>query len=350
MSAIPGHDLLGPDGGLAAAMPGYEDRRGQRAMADAVARAIEDERPLVVEAGTGTGKTLAYLVPAVASGKRVVISTGTKSLQDQLARHDIPLLRTISPRPFEAVVLKGISNYVCRRRLAEAIARTASGTTAADRDQARQLAAIARWADRSATGDRAEVDDLAEDAPVWVEATTTPESRVGKSCPHFERCFVTQARRAAETADLIVVNHHLYFADLALRGAFPGARVLPDHDVVIFDEAHQLEDVATEHFGARVSSVRIGQLVRDAHVAFGHLALWSARTTSSAGATKMRAGWGPAVRTSFTVRMADLLARRGFRSFQSRHARCREGRHSPGRKGSCARQRQEWPRRAPPPK
>jgi ATP-dependent DNA helicase DinG len=266
----PATRLLAPGGGLDRAIPHYEDRAEQRVMSAAVARAIEESRPLIVEAGTGTGKTLAYLIPALLSGKRVVVSTGTRALQDQIARHDLPLLRTILARPFTAVVLKGISNYVCQRRLTELRSRG---------DASPELTAIFEWADRSETGDRAEVEWLAEDAPLWREVTTTPDARVGPRCPHFERCFITQARRLADKAELILVNHHLYFADLALRSAFPGARVLPEHDAVIFDEAHQLEDIATEHFGARVSTQALGQLVRDAHLGLARMPLWTGRAT-----------------------------------------------------------------------
>jgi ATP-dependent DNA helicase DinG len=258
-------DLLAPGGGLARAIPHYEDRAEQRAMADAVERALADARPLLVEAGTGTGKTLAYLVPALRSGKRVVVSTGTRALQDQIWRHDVPLLREIIGREFSAVVLKGVANYVCRRRLAEI----------SSRDGTADVSALLDWARHTTTGDRAEVEWLAESAPIWAAVTVTPETRIGPRCPHFETCFATKARRAADAADLILVNHHLYFSDLALRHASPGARILPDHDAVIFDEAHQLEDVATEHFGARVSTVRIQQLVRDATVSLSSIPLFA---------------------------------------------------------------------------
>jgi ATP-dependent DNA helicase DinG len=252
-------DLLAPGGGLARAIPHYEDRAEQRAMAAAVARALVDRRALLVEAGTGTGKTLAYLVPALESGKRVVVSTGTRALQDQIWRHDVPLLRAIVAREFQATVLKGVANYACKRRLAEL----------ASREEGAELRGLLDWARHTTTGDRAEVDWLGEAAPIWADITVTPETRIGPRCPHFEACFATRARRAADGADLILVNHHLYFADLVLRTAGRGARILPDHDAVIFDEAHQLEDVATEHFGARVSTVRLGQLVRDARVTLG---------------------------------------------------------------------------------
>jgi len=308
-------DLLAPGGGLERAIPYYEDRAEQRTMSAAVARAIDEARPLIVEAGTGTGKTLAYLIPALQSGKRVVVSTGTRALQDQIARHDIPLLRTILARPFSAVVLKGVANYVCRRRLAEAMSLVRD-SAASSRAANESLSAIVEWSESSETGDRAEVEWLAESAPLWTDVTTTPDARIGPRCPYYERCFVTQARRLAEKAELILVNHHLYFADRALRAAhlsrdpgkarlapfsardpgkarlapFLGARVLPEHDAVIFDEAHQLEDVATEHFGARVSTHKLAQLVRDAHLSLARMPLWTGRAADDTIAAVERAG------------------------------------------------------------
>lgn len=255
---------LAPEGALAQVIPFYEDRPGQRAMAAAVARAIADNQPLMVEAGTGVGKTLAYLVPALQSGKKVVVSTGTKTLQEQIARNDVPLLRSFLARPFAAVVLKGVANYACLRRLAEAEARNPLA-----------IAPLAPWLTTTETGDRAEVEWLAENDPIWPEVTTTTESRIGPRCPFFERCFVTQARRAAEKANLIIVNHHLYFADLALRTSTKTGKLLPPHDVVIFDEAHQLEDVATEHFSVTISTHRIAGLVRDASNALNQMPLWT---------------------------------------------------------------------------
>jgi ATP-dependent DNA helicase DinG len=253
--------VLGPGGLLAAALPGYEHRPEQLAMGRAVALALEDHRALLVEAGTGTGKTLAYLAPAVLSGKRVVVSTGTKHLQEQIFGKDLPLLAEALGRDIDAVVLKGIANYVCRRKLAE-IGMTSDP----------ELVAITSWAQRSERGDKGELGTVPDDAPAWGRVTTTPEARVGPSCSYFERCFVTQARRAAARAQLVIVNHHLFFADLALRTTHPGAGVLPSYDAVIFDEAHQLEDVVTEHFGIGVSSLRLGQLVRDARRALTQVA------------------------------------------------------------------------------
>jgi len=285
VTAVPGGDLLAPGGGLARAIPHYEDRAEQRVMSAAVARALADERPLIVEAGTGTGKTLAYLVPALASGKRVVVSTGTRALQDQIARYDVPLLRSILARPFSAVVLKGVANYACRRKLAELAARNA-GRSAPDVS----IEALVDWAGNSDTGDRAEVEWLTEAAPLWADVTTTPEARIGPRCPYFARCFVTQARRMADQAQLVLVNHHLYLADRALRAGSPGARILPDHDAVIFDEAHQLEDVATEHFAARVSTHRLGELVRDALIALAAMPLWTGRAAEDTVRAVERAG------------------------------------------------------------
>jgi ATP-dependent DNA helicase DinG len=278
-------DLLAPGGGLARAIPHYEDRAEQRVMSAAVAHALAGERPLIVEAGTGTGKTLAYLIPALLSGKRVVVSTGTRALQDQIARHDVPLLRAIVARPFTAVVLKGVANYVCKRKLAELGARNA---TRVQRDVS--IDALVDWARDSETGDRAEVEWLAEAAPLWADATTTPDARIGPRCPHFDRCFVTQARRQAEHAQLVLVNHHLYFADRALRAGGTNARILPEHDAVIFDEAHQLEDVATDHFGARVSTPQLTELVRDALTGLAGLPLWTGRAAEDTVRTVERAG------------------------------------------------------------
>jgi ATP-dependent DNA helicase DinG len=283
--------VLGPGGILSACVPHYEDRPAQRDMADAVHAALGEDRVLMVEAGTGTGKTLAYLVPALLSGKRVVVSTGTRALQDQITRHDIPLLEELMPRQFTAVTLKGVSNYLCLRKLNDGATQTALRTEEAQRD----FAIIVDWSRETATGDRAEVESVADDAAVWSAVTNTPDTRIGPRCPYYEQCFVTRARRRAEKADLIVVNHHLFFADLALRSAYPGARVLPEYEAVVFDEAHQLEDVMTDHFGVQFSTVRLVHLVRDARHAFASPGgpLFSSDPSSSAlssgGRPSMRA-------------------------------------------------------------
>jgi ATP-dependent DNA helicase DinG len=256
--------VLGPSGRLAAALPGYEERPDQLAMAEAVERAIERRGYLVAEAGTGTGKTLAYLVPAVLSGRRVIVSTATKTLQEQLWLKDIPLLRDACGLQFEAAYLKGRSNYYCLERGAE----FARAPTFAVREEAALWPRIEEWAARTETGDRSEID-LPDQFHTWRDLSATSENCLGRECKAYEACFVTRARALAAQADVLLVNHHLFFADLAMRTSRAGVEILPEHDVVIFDEAHALEEVATEYFGLQVSSYRVEELVRDALRAVG---------------------------------------------------------------------------------
>jgi ATP-dependent DNA helicase DinG len=258
-------DVLGPGSPLSANLPGYEDRPGQLAMAEAVEAALAEERPLFVEAGTGTGKTLAYLVPAVLSGKKVIVSTATRALEEQIFTKDLPIVRSIlAPLgvDFRAALMKGLANYVCKRRLGELLASDGASRIGSDRD----LARLVEWAKETETGDRAELATLAEDATAWRDVQSSSDTRIGAACEHFDACFVTKMRREAEEATLVVVNHHLFFADLALRRGRGGeyASAIPPYDVVIFDEAHQIEDIATDFFGVRVSSSRVESLVRDA--------------------------------------------------------------------------------------
>jgi ATP-dependent DNA helicase DinG len=261
-AVIRARDVLGPGSPMSRALPGWEHREGQLAMAEAVERALEGETHLFVEAGTGTGKTLAYLVPAVLSGRKVVISTATRALQEQIFLKDLPIVAealAVHGVPLRAALMKGLSNYVCLRRLGEARASGERRTGAA-------LARIADWVQTSKTGDRAELSELEEDAEIWRDVTSSSETRIGASCEHFEACFVTRMRREAEEAQIVVVNHHLLLADLALRTGRRGAHasVLPPYDAVVFDEAHQVEDVATDFFGVRVSSARVESFLRDA--------------------------------------------------------------------------------------
>ena len=251
-------EILRPGGALACALPGFEPRAGQLAMAKRVARAIDLDERLLVEAGTGTGKTIAYLVPAILSGRRVVVSTGTRTLQDQIAAVDLPRLQRVLPRPFSFAVMKGIGNYVCLRRFHDHRHQLAIASTVAP-GTARVLA----WAERSPTGDRAELDGVPEEAAIWRDITSSPETRLGKRCPFVADCFITAMRRRAAEAQVLVVNHHLFFADLALRSRYPEAQVLPSYEAVIFDEAHQLEDIATEIFGVQASTLRLFALGRD---------------------------------------------------------------------------------------
>lgn len=252
-------ELLGPDGPLARALGAYEPREGQLEMAAAVERALAEDRVLLCEAGTGTGKTLAYLVPAILSGRKVVISTATRALQEQIFFRDLPLIERALGLAPRAALMKGLSNYLCRRRYAEFRASPESLRPL----HQKALEAVERFLDSTETGDLGELAGLPEDHPIRAELASASETRLGASCPHFDECFVTRMRREAEAARLVVVNHHLFFADLAMRGPHPG-KVIPDYDAVIFDEAHQLEDVATEFFGLRVSSTRIARLLRDA--------------------------------------------------------------------------------------
>ncbi|HEY0708850.1 MAG TPA: ATP-dependent DNA helicase, partial [Polyangia bacterium] len=231
-------EVLRPGGLLAAELVNYESRPEQLAMAKRVARALDDDERLLVEAGTGTGKTLAYLVPAILSGRKVVVATGTKTLQDQIARIDLPRLQAVLEKPFGYAVMKGLSNYICLRRFHEHTRQQHLGFSPAGEDIARVLSFVAQ----SRSGDRAELTSVPEEAPIWREVTAAPELRLGKRCEYYERCFVTRMRQTAADAQVILTNHHLYFADLALKSNWPDAQVLPAHDVVIFDEAHQIEE------------------------------------------------------------------------------------------------------------
>lgn len=258
--------LLGPEGPLARTLPGYEHREGQLAMADAVERALAEGRVLVCEAGTGTGKTLAYLVPAILSGQKVVVSTATKALEEQIVHKDIALIERQLGLDAQAALVKGLGNYVCLRRLAEV---RASARPLANPLAYRALPLVEAWARRTETGDVAEIAELGEGDPLWREVASSSETRIGASCPFYDACFVTRMKREAVKARILVVNHHLFFADLALKHA-PGRRrpaaqgALPPYDAVIFDEAHQIEEIATQFFGTRVSRARIDAMLRDA--------------------------------------------------------------------------------------
>ncbi|MGZ4728134.1 MAG: ATP-dependent DNA helicase [Acidimicrobiales bacterium] len=242
-----------------AALPAGEDRPGQVEMAVAVGRAITDRRPLIVQAGTGTGKSLAYLVPAVVSGTKVVVATATKALQDQLADKDLPFLAEHLDRPFEFAVLKGRSNYVCRQRVHEATTSDAQGTLEGTRDTSvdDEVRRLADWAETSPTGDRAELD-FEPSVRAWSAVSVGPRECPGASnCPRGGECFAEQARATAAEADVVVVNTHLYSLSLEAGGA-----LLPEHDVVVIDEAHQFEDVVSNTFGLELSAGRFTNLAR----------------------------------------------------------------------------------------
>jgi ATP-dependent DNA helicase DinG len=255
-------EVFGPDGLIARAHPEYEYRPGQMEMARAVMRAFEEKRHLIVEAGTGTGKTLAYLVPAVAAALggngRVIVSTGTKNLQEQLMEKDIPFLQSVLPKPFAATYMKGRSNYLCLNRLA----RAQSAPVLEGLDEVDYFEEVSQWSRETEIGDRAELSTLPESLSFWRHIDARSESCLGQKCPDYNDCFITRMRSRAQEADIVVVNHHLFFADLSLRNGNYGS-VLPDYTAVILDEAHLIEEVASEYFGAQVSNYQIDDLVRD---------------------------------------------------------------------------------------
>ena len=255
-------EIFGPEGLIAQAHPEYEHRPGQIDMAQAVLRAFEQKRHLIVEAGTGTGKTLAYLVPAVASALagrgRVIVSTGTKNLQEQLMEKDIPFLQSVLPRPFTATYMKGRSNYLCLNRLA----RAEGSPILEGLEEVDYFEEVCDWSRVTKIGDRAELANLPETLSFWRHIDARPDTCLGQKCPEFDACFITRMRDRAREADIVVVNHHLFFADLALRNGNYGS-VLPDYTAVILDEAHMIEDVASEYFGSQVSNYQIDDLVRD---------------------------------------------------------------------------------------
>ncbi|HWW94917.1 MAG TPA: ATP-dependent DNA helicase [Vicinamibacteria bacterium] len=251
--------FFGPRGLLANALPGYEERPAQGRLSEAVGRVLGDGGLLLAEAGTGTGKTLAYLLPAVELGRRVVVSTGTKNLQEQLLSKDLPLLARALGRDLSVAVMKGRGNYLCLLRFRSF---TQAGSFRRP-DEIPLFRAVEAWAPATVTGDRGEVADLPDSVDFWREISAASENCIGQSCPEFDPCWITRMRQRALEADLVVVNHHLLCADLAVKDGSYG-HVIPPYDTVILDEAHLLEDVATQYFGLQVSSHRVDDLCRDA--------------------------------------------------------------------------------------
>src|SRR5215472_9513465 len=258
------HQFFAPGGLLSQAHPQYEFRRGQLQMAEAVEKALTERRHLIVEAGTGTGKTLAYLLPVIRSGKRVIISTGTKNLQEQLFFKDIPFLEQLlfsqNPGKLRVCYMKGRNNYLCRQKLYDLTDQPVlSGL-----DEIEHYRQIAAWEPITETGDRAELTELPENNQLWHKLDARTERCTGQKCAQWDRCFITEMHRRAMESDIVIVNHHLFFADLALRqSGAPDAGILPEFSAVIFDEAHELEDVASSYFGVTVSNWRFEELARD---------------------------------------------------------------------------------------
>lgn len=250
--------LFSPDGPCAAVLPGWRTRPQQLAMAEAVERAIANNGVLLAEAGTGTGKTLAYLIPALLSGGKVVISTGTKALQDQLFHRDLPAARRALKSPVKVALLKGRANYVCHHHLQ----RNLADGRFTQRDDAAWLQKIARFAETSSSGDRAEAEGIPEDANAWQYAVSSRDTCLGSECSHFKECFVMAARKAALDAEVVVVNHHLFFADLWLKDEGV-AELLPACNTVILDEAHQLAETAAQFFGETLSTAQLLDLAGD---------------------------------------------------------------------------------------
>jgi len=273
--------------------PAYEFRRAQLQMAQAVEQALEEKRHLIVEAGTGTGKTLAYLMPAIRSGKRVIISTGTKNLQEQLFYKDVPFLEQAlyglraSGSRLSVCYMKGRNNYLCRKKLYDLTDQPVlSGL-----EEMEQYRAIAAWEKTTATGDRAELAELPEASLLWHKLDARAEACIGQKCSEWGRCFITEMRRKAMESDIIIVNHHLFFADLAIKlqadGA-PDAGILPEADAVIFDEAHELENVAGNYFGISLSNLRMEELARDVESSLQHNKLMSASLSGAIGSLRER--------------------------------------------------------------
>lgn len=260
------YNFFSPGGLLSRTHQAYEFRRGQLQMAQAVEQALSERRHLIVEAGTGTGKTLAYLVPVIRSGKRVIISTGTKNLQEQLFNKDIPFLeQALFPNgeaKLSVCYMKGRNNYLCRKKLYDLTGQPVLNGM----QEIEQYGAIAAWEKTTQTGDRAELASLPEASALWHKLDARSESCLGQKCSAWEKCFITEMHRRAMESDIIIVNHHLFFADLAIKQQAeyaPDAGILPEVGAVIFDEAHELEDVAGSYFGVAVSNARIEELCRD---------------------------------------------------------------------------------------
>ena len=309
-AAVPGgkdaslHQFFAPGGLLSRTHPAYEFRRGQLQMAQAVEQALEEKRHLIVEAGTGTGKTLAYLVPVIRSGKRVIISTGTKNLQEQLFYKDVPFLEQAlfadrvgtaasavqsahAPGQLSVCYMKGRNNYLCRKKLYDLTDQPVlSGL-----QEIEQYHAISAWEKTTQTGDRAELAELPEASLLWHKLDARSEACIGQKCSQWERCFITEMHRKAMESDIIIVNHHLFFADLAIKlqaeGA-PDAGILPEAAAVIFDEAHELEDVAGNYFGISVGNLRVEDLARDVEASLQHNRMMSASLSGAIGSLRER--------------------------------------------------------------
>src|SRR3984885_5605951 len=283
------YQFFAPGGTLSRTHPGYEFRRGQLQMAQAVEEALEERRHLIVEAGTGTGKTLAYLVPVIRSGKRVIISTGTKNLQEQLFHKDIPFLeQALFPdgkSKLNVCYMKGRNNYLCRKKLYD----LTSNPVLSGLEEIDHFSEISRWEKLTQIGDRAEIAAVPETSVLWHKLDARADSCAGRKCSEFERCFITEMRRRAAESNIVIVNHHLFFADLMIKqqsDRAPDAGILPEVGAVIFDEAHELEEVASNYFGVTLSNARIDELARDVEQALTRNRMYSAGISGALGSLR----------------------------------------------------------------
>ena len=288
------YQFFSPGGVLSRTHPAYEFRRGQLQMAQAVEQALTEKRHLIVEAGTGTGKTLAYLVPVIRSGKRVIISTGTKNLQEQLFYKDIPFLeQALFPHgegKLSVCYMKGRANYLCRKKLYDLTDQPVlSGL-----EEIEHYRAIAAWEKVTQTGDRAELAALPEASALWHKLDARADTCIGQKCSAWDKCFITEMHRRAMESDIIIVNHHLFFADLAIKQQMedaPDAGILPEVGAVIFDEAHELEDVAGSYFGISVSNMRVEDLCRDVEISSQRNKFMSPALSGAVKSLRERAGF-----------------------------------------------------------
>jgi ATP-dependent DNA helicase DinG len=296
-------DLLGPEGPLARQLPGYTTRPQQVAMAEHVAAALQERTQLIVEAGTGTGKTFAYLVPALLSGRRVIVSTGTRALQDQLYHRDLPMICSVLGRPVRIALLKGRSNYLCRHRLD--LAEQQAYARGLRREVATTLPKVRDWSFTTRRGDVSELPGLGEQDPIWPWVTSTRENCLGAECPRFEECFVLSARREAQAADIVIVNHYLLMADLVLKEEGFGD-LLPGADAIVIDEAHQLPDVAAQFLGYSVSTRQLSNISKDVA---GELLL-----------AQQMAGTVDAALTGFDAQIASVMSATAGQESRLEHA------------------------------
>jgi len=280
---VPLEKIFAPGGWLARHHPNYEFRPGQLEMAESVEAAIENRQHLIVEAGTGTGKTLAYLVPLLRCGARAVISTGTKNLQEQLFYKDIPFIKKMFPQA-RVTLMKGRQNYLCRQKLYDIERQPVLNGM----EEVEQYPKLRQWEERTETGDRAELRWLPDASELWKKVDARSEACTGQKCREFERCFITRMHQRAAESDLLIVNHHLFFADLALRQN-DYAALLPDYAALVFDEAHEMEDVATRYFGVEVSSYRVEELARDTEATLRMKGIQSHDVLAAVGELRRRA-------------------------------------------------------------